>query len=102
VAPQDINLDLFAYLLLWVVIGLLAYWARGSHRPVGAYWILVYAIVGAPMLVMVSWDYVKAGNESRREMERRRRKARGNANPGRSGNAAGSTQGRKAGSGKKG
>ncbi len=67
-AAQDVNLNLIATLLAWVMIGLLAYWARKSHRPAGRQWLLVYGLVGALMLVYVAWDYIRAGERARLEM----------------------------------
>jgi hypothetical protein len=68
VAAQDVNLNLIASLLAWVMIGLLAYWARKSHRPTGRQWLLVYGLAGALTLVYVAWDYIRAGERARLEM----------------------------------
>jgi hypothetical protein len=76
---QYLNLDLIASSLAWVSIGLLAYWARKSRVPKGRRWVLLYAVLGAPMLVLVAWDFIKAGEASRREVERRRRGGKGGA-----------------------
>ena len=67
-ATQDVNLNLIAPLLVWVMIGLLAYWARKSSRPTGRQWLLVYGLAGALMLVYVAWDYARAGERARLEM----------------------------------
>jgi uncharacterized membrane protein YeaQ/YmgE (transglycosylase-associated protein family) len=78
VAAQDVNLNLIAPLLVWVMIGLLAYWARKSHRPTGRQWLLVYGLVGALMLVYVAWDYIRAAERARLEtLDRSRARKKG-------------------------
>src|ERR1035437_6628932 len=72
-AAQDVNLNLIVPLLAWVMIGLLAYWARKSRRPTGRQWLLVYALAGALMLVYVAWDFTRTGERARVEMLRRSR-----------------------------
>ena len=67
------NLNLIAPLLVWVMIGLLAYWARKSNRPTGRRWLLVYGLAGALMLVYVAWDFVRTGERARVETLRRSR-----------------------------
>jgi hypothetical protein len=79
VAAEYLNLNAIVLSLVWIVIGLLAYWARQSHRPTGRGWPLVYGLVGAPMLILVAWDYIKAGEGARLEIARRSRARKGGA-----------------------
>ena len=73
VPAEYLNLNVVVFTLLWMVIGLVAYWARGSKRPAGTAWFVVYLLAGAVMLALVAWDYIKAGESARLELDRRRR-----------------------------
>jgi hypothetical protein len=94
VPAEYLNLNVILLTLLWMVIGLLAYWARGSRRPAGAAWFVGYLLGGALMLTLVAWDYIQAGEKARLEIERRRRA--GKSAPAAASNAGASKAGRRA------
>jgi hypothetical protein len=70
VPAQYINLNLFVLTLLWIVLGLIAYWARKSSRRPGFGWVLLHAVAGPLMLPVMAWDYIQAGNAARVQVER--------------------------------
>jgi hypothetical protein len=92
VPTQYVNLNLLVPLVVWVLVGLLAYWARQSKRPDGPAWLVVYMVGGALMLVFVAWDYIQAGEEARRRsLERARNRKAGKPAPATATAAAGAT-----------
>jgi hypothetical protein len=72
VPAEYINLNLFVLTLLWIVLGLIAYWARKSSRRPGFGWLLLHAVAGPLMLPVMAWDFIRAGNAARLETERRK------------------------------
>lgn len=70
---QYVNLNIIVLTLLWIVLGLIAYWARKSKRQPGFRYVAVYALAGPLVLPLMAWDYIQAGNAVRLEQERRRK-----------------------------
>ena len=55
-----VNLDAILTLLLWPLIGLVAWWARDRARQSGALWLAIHLIFGPFMLVAIAWRFITA------------------------------------------
>ena len=54
------NLEAIATLLLWPLIGLVAWWARDRARQSGPLWLAIHLVVGPFMLVPIAWRFITA------------------------------------------
>jgi len=55
-----VNLDAILTLLLWPLIGLVAWWARDRARQSGPLWLAIHLVVGPFMLVPIAWRFITA------------------------------------------
>jgi hypothetical protein len=55
-----VNLDALLTLLLWPLIGLVAWWARDRARQSGPLWLAIHLVVGPFMLVPIAWRFITA------------------------------------------
>jgi hypothetical protein len=55
-----VNLDAILTLLLWPLIGLVAWWARDRARLSGPLWLAIHLVVGPFMLLAIAWRFITA------------------------------------------
>src|SRR5439155_24854005 len=60
VGRGGMNLEAIATLLLWPLIGLVAWWARDRARQSGPLWLAIHLVVGPFMLVPIAWRFITA------------------------------------------